>query len=183
MAGMCWCPQAVLLLRPRGTNWTALGPAAVRSCWKLCFLRRFSRYLTMARWRGIQHSIDPCDRSWQWHCLCYNCPKGCGLGELDSPYLHKLCSTPQKTAATGEGMHPFPCHFFLHGHLPLLSPEYRGVFQIEGNLRHISQACNICLNRCELASYSQATEAMNTTPWDAGLWVNTICIPCGKNAV
>lgn len=106
-------------------------------------------------WRGgggSKHSIDPCGGCWWWHYLCYNCPKGCGLRELDLPYLHKLRSTLRKTAATGESMHPFPCHLFLQSHLPLLSPEYRGIFQTEGNSRHIAQACNMCLNRCETST-------------------------------
>lgn len=113
---------------------------------------------------GSKHSIDPCDGSWQWHYLCYNCPKGCGLRELDLPYLLKLYSTPQKTGATVEGMQPFPYHLFLQGHLPLLSPEYRGIFQIEGNLTHISQACHICLNTCE------------TSTLQPGHWSNEWCL-------
>lgn len=121
------------------------GASCLSVFWNLCFLRCFTCYLTMAAWRGIQAQHLPLRPILTVAPSLLQLSQRLWATRAGFTLLH----TPQKPAATGEGTHPFPCYLFSQGCLPLLSPEYRGIFQIERNLGHISQACNMFLNRCE----------------------------------
>lgn len=118
--------------------------------------------VTLTWWVGgtPKHSTDPCDRSWQWHCLSYNSPK-C----VD--WIYPSCT---RCTALHTKLASFPTWFIFTRPFALTYCRIKRYLSNWWNWRGVSQAHNTYLNRCKdqyLTTGSRRKRMAFATAWDS----------------